>query len=102
MPGVAIRLVEMVGSSTEPLIMLHIDPAGDQPTAVVVGYKGVDRDTMVSLFRVVATSIEDGIPFEASITCPKCQMTSYHPKDVELGYCGNCHDYTSRGKTIQP
>jgi len=22
-------------------------------------------------------------------------MTSYHPKDIEHGYCGNCHDFTS-------
>lgn len=29
-----------------------------------------------------------------SITCPKCKMTSHHPTDVEMGYCGNCHDYT--------
>jgi hypothetical protein len=29
-----------------------------------------------------------------SFTCPKCGMTSYHPKDVEHGYCGNCHDWT--------
>lgn len=30
-----------------------------------------------------------------SITCPVCKMTSYHPKDIEHGYCGNCHDYTT-------
>lgn len=28
-----------------------------------------------------------------SITCPQCGMTSYHPKDVEHRYCGNCHQY---------
>jgi hypothetical protein len=27
-------------------------------------------------------------------TCPRCRMTSHHPKDVQHGYCGNCHDYT--------
>jgi len=32
---------------------------------------------------------------EPSITCPECGMTSYHPKDIEYGYCGNCHAYTS-------
>jgi hypothetical protein len=31
---------------------------------------------------------------ELSITCPVCKMTSYHPKDVEHGYCGNCHAFT--------
>ena len=30
-----------------------------------------------------------------SITCPRCGMTSHHPADVEQGYCGNCHDWTS-------
>lgn len=31
---------------------------------------------------------------QPSITCPVCNMTSYHPTDVEMGYCGNCHGYT--------
>lgn len=31
---------------------------------------------------------------QPSITCPQCQRTSYHPKDIEEGYCGNCHDWT--------
>lgn len=26
-----------------------------------------------------------------SISCPRCQRTSWHPKDVETGYCGACH-----------
>lgn len=30
-----------------------------------------------------------------SITCPQCGMVSHHPVDVEMGYCGNCHAYTS-------
>lgn len=29
------------------------------------------------------------------ITCPVCKMTSYHPVDVEMGWCSNCKDYTS-------
>ena len=29
-----------------------------------------------------------------SITCPVCNMTSYNPTDIEMGYCGNCHGYT--------
>ena len=31
---------------------------------------------------------------QASITCPVCGMTSYHPVDIAEGYCGNCHDFT--------
>jgi len=30
-----------------------------------------------------------------SITCPVCGMTSHHPKDIEHGWCGRCHDYTA-------
>lgn len=29
-----------------------------------------------------------------SITCPRCGFTSYHPKDIAEGYCGQCHDWT--------
>lgn len=32
---------------------------------------------------------------QPSITCPACHRTSYHPKDIEEGYCGACHDWTS-------
>lgn len=27
----------------------------------------------------------------ASLTCPKCGQTSYHPKDASERYCGSCH-----------
>lgn len=33
-------------------------------------------------------------PIHPSITCPKCNMTSYNPNDIREGYCGNCHDWT--------
>jgi len=26
-----------------------------------------------------------------AIKCLRCNMVSYHPKDVEHRYCGNCH-----------
>lgn len=27
--------------------------------------------------------------------CPRCGRRSYHPKDIEQGYCGaSCHDWT--------
>lgn len=35
-----------------------------------------------------------------SITCPVCGKTSYHPTDINEGYCGNCHDYTSRSTAV--
>lgn len=28
-----------------------------------------------------------------SIQCPECEAVSYHPKDVEERYCGNCHKF---------
>ena len=30
-----------------------------------------------------------------SVTCPRCGMTSFNENDVEQGYCGNCHDWTT-------
>ena len=29
-----------------------------------------------------------------SITCPKCNRTSYNPSDIAHGYCGWCHAWT--------
>jgi hypothetical protein len=29
-----------------------------------------------------------------SFTCPVCGRTSYHPTDVEEGWCGACHGAT--------
>lgn len=26
-----------------------------------------------------------------SISCPRCGLVSYHPKDIEERYCANCH-----------
>jgi hypothetical protein len=33
-----------------------------------------------------------GLP---TFQCPRCQRVSFHPKDVEYGYCGACHDFTA-------
>jgi hypothetical protein len=37
--------------------------------------------------------------YQESITCPVCDFTSYHPKDVSEGYCRNCHDWTGEEKS---
>jgi hypothetical protein len=29
-----------------------------------------------------------------SFTCPRCNATSHHPKDVAQGYCVRCHEFT--------
>lgn len=34
-----------------------------------------------------------------SITCPVCGMRSFHPMDVQEGYCGRCHAYTGLGSS---
>lgn len=34
--------------------------------------------------------VKDGFP---TIKCLRCHMTSWHPKDVENLYCGNCHEF---------
>jgi ribosomal protein S27AE len=26
--------------------------------------------------------------------CPRCHAVSFNPNDVELGYCGRCHEFT--------
>jgi hypothetical protein len=36
------------------------------------------------------------VPGQPHVTCPRCLMTSYSPDDIREGYCGNCHDWTSR------
>lgn len=30
-----------------------------------------------------------------SFTCPRCGAVSAHPRDLEEGYCGRCHDWTA-------
>ena len=34
------------------------------------------------------------MPEQPSFTCPRCGRTSYHPMDVQQGYCSFCHDWT--------
>ena len=42
-------------------------------------------------FRIVR-SLANGPP---KIVCPRCGSISYHPDDIEAGYCGACHDWTA-------
>lgn len=30
---------------------------------------------------------------QKNITCTDCGLTSFHPKDVQYKYCGNCHKF---------
>lgn len=55
----------------------------------------LDKLARVSLEAAEAEFYPDaGLP--TSVTCPRCGLTSHHPKDVEQGYCSKCHDWTSR------
>ncbi len=40
-------------------------------------------------------SIQDG---HKAIKCLICNMTSWHPKDVENLYCGKCHQFHAKVK----
>lgn len=35
-----------------------------------------------------------GRAFPESFTCPRCGAQSYHPVDIQEGYCGRCRDWT--------
>ena len=40
---------------------------------------------------------------QATITCPRCFMRSASPGDILHGYCGNCHEFTSKpGGSFDP
>lgn len=30
---------------------------------------------------------------DIAFMCPNCFMVSFHPKDLEQKYCGNCHEF---------
>lgn len=38
----------------------------------------------------------------ASITCPRCGMTSHNPNDIRERYCGACHQYHDFMMTTYP
>lgn len=61
-------------------------------TAVMDNNEPLLKDTFIELDDL---RVRWATEREQSITCPRCGRTSYHPKDVEYGYCGNCHDYTT-------
>ncbi len=40
------------------------------------------------------------LPVEECFQCPECGKKSYHPADIENGYCGYCHDFTGDFQTL--
>jgi hypothetical protein len=43
---------------------------------------------------IVRLQAEDKVT--AFYKCPVCQAISYHPQDIEYGYCGRCNDFTGK------
>jgi ribosomal protein L37E len=50
-------------------------------------------DTEAVLRFLLAANGEREIT-EPSFTCPRCGRVSFHPMDLQEGYCGACHDWT--------
>lgn len=54
-----------------------------------------ERDCPGGHGYVIQMSCDERCPeFAPSFTCPRCGAVSYHPKDIEQGYCGRCNDWT--------
>jgi ribosomal protein L37E len=51
-----------------------------------------DYQMRVVLFELMRQGLA-GNEEPPSITCPRCGMTSYHPKDISERYCGACHQF---------
>lgn len=50
-------------------------------------------DGALVLVRKALQAIEE-MDSPPRFTCPRCGKVSAHPKDLEEGYCGACHDWT--------
>jgi hypothetical protein len=90
---------------------------GRRPLPLAVSSEGIDDeglwlwvarcpDTAWSMLRQGTATVHIDVlparaalrvaPLAQSITCPRCGMTSHNPNDVREGYCGNCHDWTTK------
>jgi hypothetical protein len=59
---------------------------------------GVGYDLVVTEQPVARTRTEPHrTRLHLGIRCHTCHLTSYHPKDVEERYCGNCHRFHENG-----
>jgi RNase P subunit RPR2 len=55
---------------------------------------GKDKYLILNLFKDFKKIKHFKIaPDGKSITCNKCNMTSYNPNDIKYKYCGNCHEF---------
>lgn len=56
--------------------------------AVTQAIRSIWRELEEVRSRLWPTGVE---PF----ACPRCRAVSWHPRDLEEGYCGRCHDWTA-------
>lgn len=91
-------LVEAVGRKVAQLALRHQRMANEPAhipgcTCIIVNgeYRSTERGGC-PVHLPGTRVLTDGTPL-ASITCPRCGKTSYHPKDVSEKYCGNCHEF---------
>jgi ribosomal protein S27AE len=74
----------------------------ETPTYYTVVYRVEGgRDLHNEWWRKVSNTFADHmLATGQAIRCPRCGAVSVHPKDIEEGYCGRCHDWTGfRPKT---
>lgn len=122
--GLPAQPIVIVGGRTEEDIKAHVLKVGGQLSDVAVSVPGDDQppprrpnpNDYAAAAAAVVDLAPDGTPASAlaevalnaayaarhnrwahglSYTCPRCLATSYHPQDVENGYCGACHAFTA-------
>ena len=75
----------------EPLKELKLDPE-----AIVEFVRNEEEANAMDIMfarAVTSENAQEVIDNTPRYTCPDCGMISYHPKDIENHYCGNCHRF---------
>jgi len=90
--------------SAGPIRNQKMVDAGADMCVVFLAEKGDNRGTRdtarraekagMTIMRVWEAAYAQRMP-SGVFECPKCGMKSYSEKDLEHGYCGNCHEFTA-------
>lgn len=67
------------------------DETKSYPACVICWNKAVENH--IEILHVTPLSEDAKRIHGPSITCPRCQRTSYHPEDIRQRYCGHCHAF---------